>query len=227
MYESIVLISHCLCFAHSLRGRAHFGILSGRSPLGGGLADQSTALDAFQRSGIQSHLLGLLHWIRAFRDDPFALYGYCLLANWRFAKGIVVGDIVHYLELGDLLRDSHIFELPIFLYCAGRIFWRDCRLSHSRSVACSLDIITNIKPTDAANGAPLCVLVQNGYNLQHAGNALPRAVADLVLDAQFTWTQKINQRRALFSFLEGIRRTRRRDYWNVLRRTVSCFARSP
>jgi len=34
MYESIVLISHCLCFAHSLRGRAHFGILSGRSPLG-------------------------------------------------------------------------------------------------------------------------------------------------------------------------------------------------
>jgi hypothetical protein len=144
MYESIVLISHCLCFAHSLRGRAHFGILSGRSPLGGGLADQSTALDAFQRSGIQSHLLGLLHWIRAFRDDPFALCGYGLVANWRVAKGIIIGDVAHYLGPGDLLRHSDIFELPIFLYCAGHIFWRDCRLPHSRGVACWLDTIAGI-----------------------------------------------------------------------------------
>jgi hypothetical protein len=106
-----------------------------------GLADQSNALDAFQRSGIQSDLLGLLHWIWALRDDPFALCGYGLLANWRFAKGIVGGDVARYLGPGDLLRHRDVFELPIFLYCAGHIFWRDCRLPRSRGVACWLDTI--------------------------------------------------------------------------------------
>lgn len=136
IYESIITISHCFRFADSLRGRAHFGIPSGRSPLGNGLADQPIALDAFQRSGMQSDLLGLLHWIRALRGDPFALCGHGLVANWRFAKGIVVGDVVHYLGPSDLLRHSDVFELPIFLYCAGHIFWSDCRLPRPCGVAC-------------------------------------------------------------------------------------------
>ena len=73
-----------------------------------------------------------------------SLWGYGLVANWRVAKGIIIGDVAHYLGPGDLLRHSDIFELPIFLYCAGHIFWRDCRLPHSRGVACWLDTIVSI-----------------------------------------------------------------------------------
>jgi hypothetical protein len=82
--------------------------------LGSGLAHQSIALDAFRRSGIQSDLLGLLHWIRALRDDPFALCGYRLVANWRFAKGIVVGDVARYLGPGGLLCHRDNFEFQNF-----------------------------------------------------------------------------------------------------------------
>jgi hypothetical protein len=126
----------CFCLAHSFRGRAHPGLPSGRSPLGSGFPDSAVALDTLRRPGIQSELLGFLYWIRVLRDYPFVFCGHRFLATGKFAEGVTVDHIAYYMGVGDLLHCSDVFELPIFFYDASRIFWRDRRLPHSRSVAC-------------------------------------------------------------------------------------------
>ena len=102
--------------------------------MGSGFDYRSTAVRALQRSRVKPDLLGLLHWLRALRHGPSGLHRSLVVATWKPAQRVVVGDAGRDMGSRGMLRRGHIFELEILLYGAAVLFRRHYYLLNLRSL---------------------------------------------------------------------------------------------